>query len=222
MNDIKSIYNNILKDKKIIDLYDKIEKFENNSDNGYAYHNFTHIKNVTNLVENILNKLDFDEEFIYKAKIACLLHDIGSTEGKKDHAIKSYNFAKKYFEENNINFKDIDMVLEAIKIHSNGFETDNIIALVLILADKLDVKKTRISEVGKRIIGNRQYSHIEDIKIDINDNVLKIKFITDGNIDEKELKDYYFTKKIMKAINSFSDKLKLQNIVYLDDKIFEI
>ena len=114
------------------------------------------------------------------------------------------------------------MVLEAIKIHSNGFETDNIIALVLILVDKLDVKKTRISEVGKRIIGNRQYSHIEDIKIDINDNILKIKFITDGNIDEKELKDYYFTKKIMKAINSFSDKLKLQNIVYLDDKIFEI
>ena len=57
---------------------------------------------------------------------------------------------------------------------------------------------------------------------DINDNILKIKFITDGNIDEKELKDYYFTKKNMKAINSFSDKLKLQNIVYLDDKIFEI
>ena len=61
----------------------------------------------------------------------------------------------------------MDLVLEAIRIHSDGFDTDNMIALALILADKLDVKKTRISDAGLQVIGNRQYAHMEDIYLKI-------------------------------------------------------
>ena len=41
---------------------------------------------VEKIIDNVLNKLDFDEEFIYKEKIACILHDTGAILGKENHA----------------------------------------------------------------------------------------------------------------------------------------
>jgi len=81
--------------------------------------------------------------------------------------------------------------------------------LALILSDKLDIKYNRITDEGKRIIGNRQYQYIEDILLDINSKNININFICDNNIDLKELMDYFFTKKVFKTIKSFSKKFNL-------------
>lgn len=219
--DIKRIYNDLYSNDEIINRYKEIEIFEEKN-KGWAYHNFEHIKNVTSIVEQILSELDFNEETIYKAKIASILHDTGAVEGKENHAYRSFEFAKNYFKKNNINFDDIDLVLEAIKIHNDGFDTTNILALALILADKLDIKKSRISEEGKKIIGNRQYSHIEDIVLNINNQMLKINFVTDGNINLNEVNEYYFTKKVFKAIESFANKIDLKFLILLDNKEWRI
>ena len=215
--DIKDIYNEILNDKEIKDQYQKVENAET-ARGGWAFHNFLHIQNVTTTAEQILTELGFDENFIYATKIACLLHDIGAVESKENHAHRSYEYAKKYFNDHNINFKNIDLVLDAIKIHSDGFDTDNIIALTLIIADKLDIKKNRTSEVGKTIIGHRQYTHINDITLTINANLLEVNFLTDGNINMNEINEYYFTKKVFKAIKSFAQKLKLDYKILLDNQ----
>ena len=122
---MQKIYNQISSDKAIINIYKTIEENEN-INKGWAYHNLDHIKNVTNIVETILNELNYSEELITKAKIASFMHDIGCLEGKEDHANRSYEYAKEYFKRNNINFEDIDLVLEAIKIHRDGFNTKNI------------------------------------------------------------------------------------------------
>jgi len=116
----------------------------------------------------------------------------------------------------------MDLVLETILVHSDGFDTTNILALVLILADKLYIKKSRISDEGKKIIGNRKYGHIEDIYLNIDNQMLKINFVTDGNIDLKEVNEYYFTKKVFKAIESFSNKLNLNFLILLDDKEWKL
>ena len=213
---IETIYNNIYNDPMIKERYDAIGKREDETDDR-AYHNFDHVTNVTNLVESILKALKYDEEFIAKAKIACLLHDTGVLEGKEGHPYRGYIFAKEYFEKNNINFDGIEDVLEAIKIHSDGFESDNIIALSLILSDKLDIKKTRITEEGKKVPGNRQYAHIEDILITIEDNCLIVNFITDGNMDVEEANEYYFTKKVFRIIESFSNKINLNYKILRDN-----
>ena len=213
----KDIYNEILTNEEIINQYKMIAEHEK-SIGGWAFHNFLHIQNVTIIVEKILTGLGFAEDFIYKAKIACLLHDTGAIEGKENHAYRSYEFAKKYFNDNNINFENIELVLEAIRIHSDGFDTDNIIALSLIMADKLDIKKTRISEAGKKVIGNRQYAHIDDVKLNLNDNLLEVNFITDGNIDLDEVNEFYFTKKVFKAIQAFSEKIGLNHKILIDNQ----
>ena len=212
----KELYNLLKQDEKIQKIYKQIEENEI-QDGGWAFHNYEHIKNVSKIAEEILKSLNFDEETIYSCKIACLLHDVGAIEGKDGHAERSYEYAKTLFEDNNYQFKDKDVVLDAIKIHSDGFGSDNIVALAIILADKLDIKKTRISEEGKKVIGNRQYQHIEDIVVNINDNKMAVNFITDGNLDLKETNEYYFTKKVFKAIKSFSNKLGLNYYILLDN-----
>ena len=207
--------------EEIINKYKKIEEKEIR-DGGWAFHNYEHVKNVSKIAEKILKDLNFDEDTIYKCKIACLLHDIGAIQGKDNHAQRSFEFAKYLFEEKKLIFDDLQSVLDAIKNHSAGFETNNIITLSIILADKLDIKKTRISEEGKKIKGNRQYGHIEDITINIKDGNLTVKFITDRNIDMEEVNNYYFTHKLFKAIEAFSKKLNLKYSIYIDDKIWNI
>ena len=214
---IDKIYNDCLNDISIKKIYDEIEIVEDEK-GGWAYHNYDHVMSVTNIVTSILTSLDYDKEFIAKAKIACLFHDVGALEGKDNHADRSYLFAKKYFLDNNISFDGIDDVLEAIKIHSEGFDTDNIIALSLILSDKLDIKQTRVAEAGKHIEGNRQYLHITDIIIKIEDKKLSVNFITDGKMDLEEFNEYYFTKKVFKSIASFAKRLALEYSVYIDNE----
>lgn len=201
-------YEKVLNDKSIIALYDKIHKYED-AEGGHANHDYNHVMNVANYCEKILKSLKFDADFICEAKIAALLHDTGALQGKKNHAQRSYEYAKKYLDENNIQLKNKDLVLEAIKNHSDGFDTDNIIQLVLILADKIDLKKSRVGKAGKMVEGIRQCQYIEDIQFEIINGNFGINFECDEKINLEELNNYYFIKKVFKAIQYFCDKLSL-------------
>lgn len=211
------LYNTIINDEEIIKIYNSISEFED-KDNGWAHHDLKHVKNVAYMVEKILKNLNYDENFIEEAKIAAILHDTGCIKGKDGHAERSYEFAKIYLEKNNIKLTYQKPVLEAIKIHSNGFDTDNIIALALIFSDKLDIKYTRVAKEGYNIYGMRQLQFINDITVNIQDNYLKINFICDKNINIIELEDFYFTDKVFKAIKSFAKKLSLDAIVEINNK----
>ena len=219
---MKNVYELIVNDKEILDIYNSIHDFEDNNDNAYAYHDFNHVLNVANLVEQILEMLEYDNDFIYSARIAAILHDTGALQGKDGHALRSYEYAKDYFNRKNILFNNIEQVLEAIKIHSDGFDTDNIIALVLILADKLDIKYTRVAEAGKSVVGNRQFLNIHDVEITIENNVFIVNFITSSEMNVNELNDYYFTKKVFKAIESFCNKVNKDYNILMNKKIWKI
>lgn len=217
----QKLYNILSTNKEIHNIYTNIEKKEI-EEGGWAFHNLEHVKNVSKMAEKILSDLNFDEDTIYKCKIACLLHDIGALQGKKDHAKRSYIYAKKLFESKNWIFEDSENILNAIEKHSSGFETNNIINLTIILADKLDIKENRISEAGKLIEGNRQYAHIKDIIINIEENIMIINFVTDGNINMKEINNYYFTHKVFKSIESFTAKLNLKHHILMDNKVWNL
>ena len=81
-------FEKIKNDKRIIEVYNKISEFED-LDKGWAHHNLDHVKNVAKLVESLLKKLGYDENFIEEAKIAAILHDTGAIGGKKNHAMRS-------------------------------------------------------------------------------------------------------------------------------------
>ena len=45
-----------------------------------------------------------------------------------------------------------------------------------------------------------------------------VNFITDGAIDIDEINEYYFTIKVFKAIEAFSNKLNLKYKILMDNK----
>ena len=214
---MNNFYELVKSDNDIIKIYNKINEYEN-KEKQRAYHDYNHVLNVSKTVKELLESLKYDKDFIDEAQVAAVLHDTGCTEGKENHEIRSYEFAKHYLEKKNIQLKNRDMVLEAIKNHRNGFDTDNIITLTLILADKLDIKKTRVTREGCNVIGNRQYQYINDINLKIDKNNLKVYFDCDEQINLEEVEEYYFTSKVFKAIRSFSDKMELRPDVFINNK----
>jgi HD superfamily phosphodiesterase len=137
------LFNNIANDEYIKNVYNKVTEYENL--NGiWAKHDYVHVMNVANMVGTVLKQLKYDDNLIEEAMIACILHDIGCIEGKEDHEKRSYDMAKKYLEDRNIVLKNHYKVLQAILDHRDGFDTDNIITLSLIFADKIDIKKDRL------------------------------------------------------------------------------
>lgn len=212
-------FKKIKQDKEIIEIYKTVERYED-LNGGWAHHNLEHVVNVANLVQVILSKLGYSDEFIEEAKIAAILHDTGATEGKTEHAIRSYNFAKIYLKKNDIFLEHENLVLEAIKFHSAGFDTENIIALTLIFSDKLDIKYTRVAKAGYDIEGMKEMQYIKDIIVDIEDKILKVQFICDDKINKKALEEFYFIDKVFKGIKAFSNKMNLEPLVLFNEDIW--
>lgn len=217
-------------EKKYLKMYNDIEirniynNIENNFDlnSSWAHHCFSHIESVIDLMEKILRILNIDNTTITKGKIAALLHDVGCTEGKENHAYRSYEFAKDYFKRNNFELEDENLILEAIKNHSSGFETDNILQLALILSDKLDIKFTRPTKLGLEIEGNRQFQYVNDIDVKMDNNVLKFYFTCSDNMNRKELEEYYFMSKIINSVKSFTNKFNLKYDVFINNEKWQI
>ena len=58
---------------------------------------------------------------------------------------------------------------------------------MLILADKIDLKKSRVSDAGKQVEGIRQCQYINDIQFDINNGNFQINFMCDEKMNLEEL-----------------------------------
>lgn len=210
------MFEQISKDPYIIDLYRKVEAYEDLND-GWSYHNLNHVNNVAKTVESVLSSLGYSQDFINEAKIAALLHDVGCINGKENHAYRSYEIIKEYFESQNISLLNKELVLDAIKMHSDGFDTNNIIALAVIFADKLDIKYDRLAKSGYSIIGLKELQYIKDIIVNIDNNKLIVKFIADSKINIQELEKFYFISKVFKAIKGFARLMNLDYIITLNN-----
>lgn len=210
------MFNQIAKDSYITGIYNEISCVESDF-KIYCKHSQSHINNVVKTVSDTLTCLDYSQEIIEDAKIAAVLHDIGCIEGKDHHAERSYKMAKKYLKANKIKLNNQKMVLDAIKNHSDGFETNNIITLAIIFADKIDLTKNRLNKLGYAMTGVRQMAHINEVKVSTANNCLSIQFVLDKNFDREEFETFYFIPKMFKAISSFAKKVGLKPVVLLDD-----
>lgn len=190
----------------------------NSLDGLWVYHGIDHVNDVVDMVEKVLIQLNYYSEYIENAKIAALLHDMGYGGVKKDHEIRSYELAKKYIEKNNIKLKYKDEILDAIKHHREGFNSENVMALALILADKMDIRKERLAPEGYKIEGLNQYQYINDINIIKKDNNFTVQFIIDNKCDKDKLKEWYFTDKVLNAIKSFANHFNFNLKILWNDE----
>jgi len=113
------MFRKIKNDKYIKEIFKRISEVEIEKEY-WVNHGLHHTNNVIYIVENILEQLEYDNNFIEQSKIAALLHDIGNIYGRDNHAYNSFRLAKEYFIKNNIDTGNNNLILEAIKHHRNG------------------------------------------------------------------------------------------------------
>lgn len=144
---------------------------------GYTEHSFAHVGLVASRAEYILRTLGYDEHEIELAKIAGYLHDIGNIVNRKDHSQSGAVMAFRILDNMDMDANDIATVVTAIGNHDEGEgEAVNAVSAAIILADKTDVRRSRVrnSDITSFDIHDRvNYSVIES-NVTINDEKTKI------------------------------------------------
>ena len=112
---------------------------------GYTEHSFAHVTKVAETAGSILAELGFDERTVELAKIAGYLHDIGNLVNRIDHSQSGAVMAFRILDRMQMDPGEIADVVTAIGNHDEGTGVPvNHLAAALILADKSDVRSTRV------------------------------------------------------------------------------
>ncbi|MBO5313588.1 MAG: HD domain-containing protein [Clostridia bacterium] len=153
---------------------------------GYTEHSFAHVGLVASRAEYILCSLGYDSHTIELAKIASHLHDIGNIVNRKEHSQSGAVMAFRILDKLEMPASDIATIVTAIGNHDEGTgEAVNAVAAALIIADKSDVRRSRVRnrdfatfDIHDRV----NYSVIES-SLSINDE--KTQIILSLTIDTK-------------------------------------
>lgn len=138
---------------------------------GFTEHSFAHVGLVANRAEYILSEMGYDSHTIELTKIAAHLHDIGNIVNRREHSQSGAVMAFRILDNLDMSPEDIATIVTAIGNHDEGEgEAVNEVSAALILADKSDVRRTRVrnSDMTKFDIHDRvNYSVYEsNLKVD--------------------------------------------------------
>ncbi|HPJ76972.1 MAG TPA: HD domain-containing protein [Clostridia bacterium] len=144
---------------------------------GYTEHSFAHVMKVATTAEYILTTLGYPQKDIELAQIACYLHDIGNLINREDHAQSSALLAFRILKDMGASPDEIATVVTAIGNHdeSTAFAV-NSVAAALILADKTDVRRTRVrnSDTSNFDIHDRVNYSVKKSTVRINEDQTEI------------------------------------------------
>ena len=154
---------------------------------GYTEHSYRDVGIVSERAGNILRDLGFDERTVELTRIAGYMHDIGNCVNRVDHAhsgaILSYNILK----DMGMDVNERTEIMMAIGNHdeNTGTAISNISA-ALILADKSDVARSRVSKTNIAtfdIHDKVNYAVTNaDLKLDAENRVITLKLDIDTKI----------------------------------------
>ena len=173
-------YEDVLNDKEVISLIDSI-----NSDEYKLNHSKRHIFKVVEYAEDIAKQLNCDDKFINNVKIAALLHDVGMTVQRKNHAEYSYEISKKYIDKKDIDEEEKEEILNAIRKHSNAKDSNDLMQYIIVASDKIDIDKSRMMPKAYLSDINKNLVYINDVKLEITDNDVNFLFdVEDGHFKD--------------------------------------
>ena len=112
---------------------------------GYTEHSFAHVCKVAEEASAILKTLGYDEHTCEITKIAGYLHDIGNLVNRTEHSQSGAVMAFRILDNLGFEAEDIATIVTAIGNHDEGTGVPvNAVAAALILADKSDVRRSRV------------------------------------------------------------------------------
>lgn len=153
---------------------------------GYTEHSFGHVIKVAECAGEILSILGYDEHTVELAKIAGVLHDIGNLVNRSEHSQSGAVMAFRILDNMGMPASDIATIVTAIGNHDEGTGVPvNAVAAALILADKSDVRRSRVrnADFSTFDIHDRVNYSVESAGLKISDDkksiLLRIKIDTE-------------------------------------------
>ena len=113
---------------------------------GYTEHSRKHAARTAETAGKILKELGYDKKTVELAKIAGYMHDMGNSINREDHAHTGALMAFRILREMGMDPADTAMVISAIGQHDEKTGAAvNPVSAALILADKTDVRRNRVT-----------------------------------------------------------------------------
>ena len=151
---------------------------------GYTEHSFAHVTKVAEVSGYILETLGHNERDVELARIAGYLHDIGNLVNRVDHSLTGAVMAFRLLDNMGFDASDIATITTAIGNHDEGTGVPvNHVCAALILADKSDVRRTRVrnNEISCFDIHDRVNYSVKKSVLKINEEhtIVKLKLTVD-------------------------------------------
>lgn len=161
---------------------------------GYTEHSFAHVGHVAETAEYILRNLNYSEHEIEIVKIAAYLHDIGNLVNREDHSQSGAVMAFRILDNLQMDPADIATIVTAIGNHDEGTGVPvNAIAAALILADKSDVRRSRVrnSDIGNFDVHDRVNYSVVKSRLVINEAHTYITLVLSIDTNYGSVMDYF-------------------------------
>ena len=151
---------------------------------GYTEHCFAHVGSVSETAGYILETLGYPAREVELAKIAGYLHDIGNLVNRVDHSQSGAVMAFALLRDMGADPDEIATIVTAIGNHDEGTGVAvNPVAAALILADKSDVRRSRVrnSDTAQFDIHDRVNYSVKKSQLKINEDrtLIKLKLTVD-------------------------------------------
>jgi metal-dependent HD superfamily phosphatase/phosphodiesterase len=161
---------------------------------GYTEHSFAHVGAVAAGCDYILTALDFDARTVELAKIAAHLHDIGNIVNREEHSQSGAVIAFRILDKLGMDASEIAKVVSAIGNHDEGCGVPvNSIAAALILADKSDVRRTRVrnQDFSSFDIHDRVNYSVENTALTVSEDKSSITLSITIDTEISSIMDYF-------------------------------
>ena len=151
---------------------------------GFTEHSFAHVTRVAEMAGYILSIMGHDPRTVEVAKIAGYLHDIVNLVNRVDHSQSGAVMAFRLLDNLGFDPREIATIVTAIGNHDEGTGVPvDEVAAALILADKSDVRRSRVrnQDIQSFDIHDRVNYSVTKSELKINEarTLIKLKLTVD-------------------------------------------
>lgn len=161
---------------------------------GFTEHSFAHVTKCAEVAARILTQLGYTPKEVELARIAAYMHDIGNVVNRHDHALSGATMAFRILDKMGMEPPDVAAVITAIGHHDDSTAYPvNAIAAALILADKTDVRRSRVrnKDMSTFDIHDRVNYSVKKSQLKINEEHTLIKLKLSVDTKYGSIMDYF-------------------------------
>ena len=189
---------------------------------GFTEHSFSHVVHVAETAGYILTSLGYDERTVELAKIAGYLHDIGNLVNRKEHSQSGAIMAWSILNDMQCDPAEMATIVTAIGNHDEGTGVPvNPVAAALILADKADVRRSRVrnQDISTFDIHDRVNYSVKKSRLEINPDKTQVTLNLMVEHEFGSVMDYFeiFMERML-LCRKAAEKLGLQFKLVINDQ----